>query len=330
MNRITAGLCSAAALALSLLPALVLASPGGTDANGGHYEHATGLYHYHHGYPAHQHPGGICPYTEEVWELAVPERPPTLLEWEQQKHAGDDRAAIDDQTPENEDWKKTTKRKSGSSAALPLAAAAGGAALLGGAFAANRARQKNKKAFVPVNRADAVSTPPNPEPAAEPAAETVNPVRDPSMETTLPNTEKSARTVTPGAETPAAANAQPADLSPEAVIPEGTVIGRDGLPWEREAYERECAKPPMMPGTGEVATNFSEPRWGRLYSFCVDADGEEIHTLDCEMAFIQVNVADRTCPKLDCPVCRPVRPDLRWFEEYQKRKEAMKRAEPVK
>ena len=86
----------------------------------------------------------------------------------------------------------------------------------------------------------------------------------------------------------------------------------------------------MMPGSGEVATNFSEPRWGRLYSFCVDADGEEIHTLDCEMAFIQVNVADRTCPKLDCPVCRPVRPDLRWFEEYQKRKEAMKRAEPAK
>ena len=315
MNRITAGLCAAAALALSLHPALVLASPGGTDANGGHYEHATGLYHYHHGYPAHQHPGGICPYTEEVWELAVPERPATLLEWEQQKHARDDLAAIDDQTPENEDWKKTPRQKSSSSAALPLAAAAGGAALLGGAFAANRARRKNKKAFVPVNRADAVSAPPNP-----------NPVREPSAETLPP---KEAASVTPNAEIQDV-HAWPADLSPEAVIPEGTVIGRDGLPWEREAYERECAKPPMMPGTGEVATNFSEPRWGRLYSFCVDADGEEIHTLNCEMAFIQVNAADRTCPKLDCPVCKPVRPDLKWFEEYQKRKEAMKRAEPAR
>lgn len=37
--------------------------PGRTDSNGGHYDHDTGGYHYHHGYPAHQHPGGICPYN---------------------------------------------------------------------------------------------------------------------------------------------------------------------------------------------------------------------------------------------------------------------------
>ena len=48
-------------LALSLaLP--VFAHPGKTDANGGHYDHETGEYHYHHGYPAHQHYGGVCPY----------------------------------------------------------------------------------------------------------------------------------------------------------------------------------------------------------------------------------------------------------------------------
>lgn len=39
------------------------AHPGATDANGGHYDHATGEYHYHHGYPAHQHPDGRCPYN---------------------------------------------------------------------------------------------------------------------------------------------------------------------------------------------------------------------------------------------------------------------------
>lgn len=40
----------------------VSAHPGRTDANGGHYNRSTGEYHYHHGYPEHQHPNGVCPY----------------------------------------------------------------------------------------------------------------------------------------------------------------------------------------------------------------------------------------------------------------------------
>lgn len=31
------------------------AHSGRTDSNGGHYDHSTGEYHYHHGYPEHQH-----------------------------------------------------------------------------------------------------------------------------------------------------------------------------------------------------------------------------------------------------------------------------------
>ena len=38
------------------------AHPGGTDAEGGHYDRSTGEYHYHHGYPAHQHIDGECLY----------------------------------------------------------------------------------------------------------------------------------------------------------------------------------------------------------------------------------------------------------------------------
>lgn len=34
---------------------VVYAHPGGTDSNGGHTNHSTGEYHYHHGYPPHQH-----------------------------------------------------------------------------------------------------------------------------------------------------------------------------------------------------------------------------------------------------------------------------------
>lgn len=50
------------------LSVVVFAHPGRTDSNGGHTDHSTGEYHYHHGYPAHQHTDmdddGVldCPY----------------------------------------------------------------------------------------------------------------------------------------------------------------------------------------------------------------------------------------------------------------------------
>lgn len=41
---------------------VVFAHPGKTDSAGGHYDRSSGEYHYHHGYPAHQHDNGTCPY----------------------------------------------------------------------------------------------------------------------------------------------------------------------------------------------------------------------------------------------------------------------------
>lgn len=38
------------------------AHSGRTDSSGGHYDRSTGEYHYHHGYPAHSHSNGECPY----------------------------------------------------------------------------------------------------------------------------------------------------------------------------------------------------------------------------------------------------------------------------
>ena len=40
---------------LPLLAVPVSAHPGKTDSSGGHTNRSTGEYHYHHGYPAHQH-----------------------------------------------------------------------------------------------------------------------------------------------------------------------------------------------------------------------------------------------------------------------------------
>lgn len=52
-----------AVLCLLLLLTCASAHQGRTDSNGGHWNRATGEYHYHHGYEAHQHPNGICPYS---------------------------------------------------------------------------------------------------------------------------------------------------------------------------------------------------------------------------------------------------------------------------
>lgn len=58
-------------LALSLFVPFCAAHRGRTDENGGHAEAATGEYHYHHGFPAHDHPNGICPYEGEEPESAL-------------------------------------------------------------------------------------------------------------------------------------------------------------------------------------------------------------------------------------------------------------------
>ena len=46
-----------------LFSVVATAHSGRTDENGGHYDRSTGEYHYHHGYSAHQHTNGECPYS---------------------------------------------------------------------------------------------------------------------------------------------------------------------------------------------------------------------------------------------------------------------------
>ena len=56
-------------LIILLTPIAVIAHSGKTDSNGGHTNHSTGEYHYHHGYSAHDHwdmddDGDLdCPYN---------------------------------------------------------------------------------------------------------------------------------------------------------------------------------------------------------------------------------------------------------------------------
>lgn len=67
-------------IVLLSFPGPLLAHSGRTDAAGGHRDNnnASGLgyYHFHHGYPPHLHPDGICPYTNYQSE-------PAPISWEQ-------------------------------------------------------------------------------------------------------------------------------------------------------------------------------------------------------------------------------------------------------
>lgn len=69
MRRIVS--CAILLLLIVSLSMSAVAHPGRTDANGGHTDRSTGEYHYHHGYPAHQHTDidgdGIpdCPYDNK-------------------------------------------------------------------------------------------------------------------------------------------------------------------------------------------------------------------------------------------------------------------------
>lgn len=72
-----------AALIMLLVSRTATAHPGRTDGNGGHTDNSTGEYHYHHGYPAHQHydmdgNGTIdCPYLFDDQTDHTPSDTPT-------------------------------------------------------------------------------------------------------------------------------------------------------------------------------------------------------------------------------------------------------------
>lgn len=73
---------SAVALLIAILcipAAVAFAHSGGTDENGGHWDHSTGTYHYHHGYPAHQHPNGVCPYLDDAPEESSESSSPAIV-----------------------------------------------------------------------------------------------------------------------------------------------------------------------------------------------------------------------------------------------------------
>ena len=69
--------CALFVLGLLCAPFFALAHPGGMDSQGGH--DSPDGYHFHHGFPAHQHEDGICPYWGGPYTPGV-ENPDYALE----------------------------------------------------------------------------------------------------------------------------------------------------------------------------------------------------------------------------------------------------------
>lgn len=72
-------------LVLLSIPLTIAAHSGGTDASGGHYNSTTGEYHYHHGYPAHDHKNKICPYDEDFFDKKEEQIKDMLEEMEEEE-----------------------------------------------------------------------------------------------------------------------------------------------------------------------------------------------------------------------------------------------------
>jgi len=58
-------ICVAVLICLVIGSSITFAHGGRTDSKGGHWNRSEGTYHYHHGYPEHDHPNGVCPYKQD-------------------------------------------------------------------------------------------------------------------------------------------------------------------------------------------------------------------------------------------------------------------------
>lgn len=68
-------ICIIISIVFLIFPVITSAHSGRTDSTGGHYDYSTGEYHYHHGYSAHQHINGLCPYDADL-EYLLPDKCP--------------------------------------------------------------------------------------------------------------------------------------------------------------------------------------------------------------------------------------------------------------
>lgn len=232
-------------LIASILVTPSFAHSGRTDANGGHRVSSTGEYHYHHGYPAHQHTGGSCPYDF------------------------DDKTGQNSGSSSSGDNKTSSNSKPNSStpsAAKPpaktkksidptiLAGAAGILSVCAVKYTKQRARIREERRRYEEARAKYTSLY---------GGKTRN------------------------------------ELARLAGMPSKVIIGEDNLP--REAFGSAVEK------------------WGYNYTFYVSRSGKAFHgTRSCQHTATipknAVNLGDRT----PCKLCRPYKPDIKWYWEYRK------------
>lgn len=274
-----------------------LAHPGKTDSAGGHWDHSTGEYHYHHGYPAHQHIDGVCPYNFEDQTNHnggnSSKGSPATAEEDQEEYDSDSDNKID--------W-----------AAIILCIVACSWLLIFEAvsflfkkisdFFRSRKNKKNSsvtnalppptnltppaKSIVPNYRKT-----PMPQPKAENSKEwaIVNNDHIPESKTEDPPIEEFNQKAKSYCERKYGGKTKN-EIAHMCGMPINAYISKDNLP---------CSNDPIV-----------------QYTFYIAPNGKSFHRLEgCSKAFTKVNVASLSGLK-PCQLCNPARPDLLWYYKY--------------
>lgn len=282
-----------------LTPCLALAHSGRTDSNGGHYDRSTGEYHYHHGYPPHQHPGGVCEYEYDdrtgstsgssssnslSSNPGYEEAKKRAEEYEESKKRAEEQERLlreqeqkrkEEERKEQEEAQRKKRRK--------IALTCVGCAIVG-CWYFEKPKKKKKNNPSP-QKPTAIQKPPIPPPEDRIVPQTTKPTP------ILPSGYVPYKTYDDS-------------VDPKTGLPDRVEIGGDGLPRVTDA----------------------KYMWGRRFTVYVTPNGKKYHRSKCKVIdgknkkpiHRYTAISREYTP---CFVCRPRRDIEKWYLDYKKNKE---------
>ncbi len=286
----------------------VSAHAGKTDASGGHIDNNTGVYHYHHGYPAHQHTGGRCPYDfddKTGQSSGSPITPPNPSDNDSNDETFSDSEITLAPHPQGSGGSPGGSSSGGSSGGYYPSSSSDSDdfseaftwlfifAIVVGLIAVIASLAKRQKEDEERYTQDRART------------EQAEKVRREQQRALREGMERLQRETAARAEQERQEKLQELRAIYDGKhilsfvdIPKGSEIGADNLPKEINAKEN----------------------WGKLYTFYVTKDGTSFHTKDCHYARYghPSNALTVSRDHKPCKLCGATLPPLDWAKEYRK------------
>ncbi len=271
------------------------AHSGRTDSNGGHRDSSTGEYHYHHGYPAHQHENGVCPYDYDDrtgWNSGSSSSSESSSETQSYIPSANE-VHLNTPAPQaEEDDQKGSGRAVWKSVALYAAGGTAGistiCAVATGKAAGNARREINEK--------DATMAQ---------LQKKLNDKSDELQSVKLDLTQEHEKyeRQRDSVDELLSFIIENGGINLDDVIPEGSSVGSDGLPCDAQ-------------------TSLILP-WGEHYTFFTTRYGKAFHAYGCKCITYNSRIpmnALSVKSMAQCQMCMPVLPDLSWYGKYLKLK----------